>query len=142
MLSAPFVALARDRGQSMNKIYVLEKDELRDELYRRIYLLIRKNRWTRQSIGASLGLAAGLLSIILGAVLWAIVSLLAPGSFRSSLNAVDILFFAFSLPLLAFGAYCLDLLEKRAPILPLPAKSQPDGYGCWRRLRAQSPNKN
>lgn len=126
----------------MNKIYVLQKDELRGELYRRIYLLIRKNQWTRQSIGASLGLAGGLLSIILGALLWAIVSLLAPSSFRSSLNAVDVLFFALSLPLLAVGACCLDLLEMRALILPLPAKSQPDGSGCWRRLRAQLPSKN
>ena len=126
----------------MNKIYVLQKDELRGELYRRIYLLISKNRGTRPSTGACVGLAGGLLSIMLGALLWAIVPLLAPGSFRSSLNAVDIVFFALSLPLLALGAFCLDLLETRAPILPLPAKSQPDVSGCWQRLRTQSPNKN
>ena len=126
----------------MNKIYVLQKDELRGELYQRIYLLIRKNRWTRQSIGAGVGLAGGLLSIILGALLWAVVPLLATGSFRSFLNVVEILFFALSLPLLALGAYCLDLLEMQAPNLSLPAKPQSDGSNRWPRLRVQHPNKN
>ncbi len=126
----------------MDKTYVLQKDELRGELYQRIYLLIRKNRGTRQSIGAGLGLASGLLSIILGALLWTIVSLLAPGSFRSFLNGVETLLFALSLPLLALGAYCLDLLEMRAPSLPLPAKPQPDGFGRLSSLRAHTPDKN
>lgn len=129
-------------GQSMNKNYVLQKDELRGELYKRIYLLIRENRWTRPSIGASLGVSGGLLSIILGTLLWVTVSLLAPGGFRSLLNAIEILFFALSLPLLALGAYCLDLLEKRAPFLPLPAGAQPVRSGRLHRLRAQTPNKN
>lgn len=105
----------------MNKIYVLHEDELSGELYQRIYLLIRKARWTRQSIGASVGLAGGLLSILLGALLWPTVTLLAPGSFRAFLNLIEILFFALSLPLLSLGAHCLDSLETRAPVLPLPA---------------------
>lgn len=107
----------------MNKIYVLQKDELGGELYRRIYLLIRKNRWNRQSIGASLGLIGGLLSIILGSLLWAVVPFLMQGGFGSFLNSVEILFFALSLPLLALGVCCLDLLEKSPPLLPLPAGS-------------------
>ncbi|HEX8745567.1 MAG TPA: hypothetical protein VF717_00100, partial [Pyrinomonadaceae bacterium] len=102
----------------MNKIYLLQRDELRGELYQRIYLLIIKARWSRPSISASLGFAGGLLSIILGALLWPIVTLLAPGSFRSFLNVIEILFFALSLPLLTLGACCLDILETRAPILP------------------------
>jgi hypothetical protein len=142
MLSAPLSRWREIGGRGMNKIYVLQKDELRGELYQRIYLLIRKNRWTRQSIGASVGLAGGLLSIILGALLWPIVPLLAPGSFRSILNVVEIVFFALSLPLLSLGAYCLDLLEMRVPILPVPAESQPHKLVRWHRFRAQHPNKN
>ena len=117
----------------MNKTYTLREDEIGGGLYRRIYLLVRKNRWTRQAIGATTGLAGGMLSIILGALLWAVVvSLPAPGSFRSFLNVLEIVLFALSLPLLALGASCLDLLEKKPPILPLPAKSQP--AGCERLI--------
>jgi hypothetical protein len=140
--SRAFVVWRDYEGQNMNKIYVLQKDELQGELYQRVYLLIRKNLLTRPSIGASFGVGGGLLSIILGALLWAVVALLAPCSFRTLLNTVEIAFFALSLPLLALGAYCLDLLEKRTPFLPLPASSQPMGSGRLHRLRAQIPNKN
>lgn len=126
----------------MNKIYILQKDELGGELYRRIYLLIRKNRWTRQSIGAGIGLIGGLLSIIVGALLWPIVSLLAPGSFGSFLNRVEIVLFALFLPLLALGAYCLDLLEKSSPGFPLPIQSQFSGFERLIRLHPHQPNKN
>jgi hypothetical protein len=52
------------------------------------------------------------------------------------------LFFALPLPLLALGAYCLDLLEKRSPILPLPANSQPASFERWHRLQARRPYNN
>lgn len=124
----------------MNEIYVLQKDELGGELYRRIYLLIRKNRWSRQSIGASVGLAGGLLSIITGSLLWAIVHFLVRDGFGSFLNAVEILFFALSLPLLALGVYCLDILEKSPPILPLRSDFK---VGVrYRRFQPQHPNNN
>ena len=126
----------------MNKIYVLQKDELGGELYRRIYLLISKNRWTRQSIGASVGLIGGLLSIILGSVLWAIVHFLVRGGFESFLNTVELLLFALSLPLLALGVYCLDLLEKSPPILPLPAGPDVKVSCRYERFRPQHPNNN
>lgn len=126
----------------MNEIYVLRKDELGGELYGRIYLLIRKNRWTRQSIGASVGLAGGLLSIISGSLLWAVVSFLVRDRFGSFLNVVEILFFALSLPLLALGVYCLDLLEQSPPSLPLPAMSRLKVSGRYRRFRPQHPSNN
>ena len=125
----------------MNKIYILQKDELGDELYDRIYLLIRKTGWTRQSMGATFGLAGGMLSIILG-LLWAVVRYLAPVSLGSLLNVLSNVFFMLSLPLLALGAYCLDLLEKRLPILPLPAESQSADSERWHGLRTQHPHNN
>jgi hypothetical protein len=126
----------------MNKIYVLQKDELGGELYRRIYLLISKNQGSRQSIGASVGLFGGLLSIILGSLLWAIVPFLVRGGFESFLNTVEILFFALSLPLLAVGVCCLDLLEKSPPILPLSAVSDFKFSGRYEPFRPQHPNNN
>ncbi|HEX8649486.1 MAG TPA: hypothetical protein VF708_01500 [Pyrinomonadaceae bacterium] len=123
-------------------MYILQTDEPGAELYRRIYLLIRKDRWTHQSIGASIGIAGGLGSIIIGAILWLIVSLLAPGSPGSFLNTVEIILFVLSLPLLTLGAYCLDLLEKNLSRLPSPIQSQPGGFEHLMRLRPQQTNKN
>ena len=108
----------------MNEIFILPKDELDGGLYRRIYLLVRKDRWSWQSAGATFGIAGGMLSIILGLWLWALVQFLAPVGFGSSLHLLSNIFLVIPLPLLAWGAYCLDLLEKRPPTLPLPAKSQ------------------
>jgi hypothetical protein len=129
-------------GQSMYKIFVLKDDDLSGEFYRRIYLLVKKDRWTRAAISASVGLAGGLLSIIVGTFLWIVVHLLTPGRFGSVLNKVEILFFALSLPLLSLGAYCLDLLEKKPPILPLASDSQFTAFARWPRFRPQYPHKN
>ena len=126
----------------MSKTYILREDDLGDVLYERIFLLIRKNRWAWQSIGAALGLAGGALSIILGALLWIIVRFLATGRMWTFLNAVEILSFVSTLPLLTLGAYCLDLLEKRLPVLPSPSGSQPVNLDLRHRLRSQHPNNN
>ena len=126
----------------MKEIYVLQKDDLRGELYRRIYLLIRNNRWTRQSVGATFGLVGAMLSILLGLLLWIVIGFLKPGSFGSLLTVLSNLFFALPLPLLALGAYCLDLLEKSSPIPPLTCNPQPAGFERWRHLRARYPHHN
>ena len=126
----------------MNKIYVLPKDELGEELYLRIYLLIKKKRWAWAAIGATFGLAGGMLSIASGTLLWAILPLLAPDTFGSFLKVLETLFFVLSLPLLALGACCLDLLEKRPPIIPLPFETRPIGFENWHRLRPQRPHQN
>jgi len=129
-------------GQSMHKIFVLQEDALRGELFRRIYLLVKKNRWTRAAISARIGLAGGLLSIIMGTLLWIVVHFLTSNRFASVLNKVEILCFALSLPLLSLGAYCLDLLEKKPPILPLASESQFTAFARWPRFRPQYPHKN
>jgi hypothetical protein len=123
-------------------MYILPKDELGEVLYRRIHLLIKKNRGVWATRGAAFGLAGGMLSIFLGALLWAIVPLLARGNFRSFLNLSETLFFVLPLPLLLLGACCLDLLEKRPPILPLKANSRPAGFESPYRLRPQRPHQN
>ena len=126
----------------MNKTYLLVEDNPGDGIYRRIGLLIRKNRWAWATIGAAFGLAGGMLSILLGALLWIAVRFLATGHFGSLLNVVEIVFFTLTLPLLALGASCLDLLEKKSPLLPSPAKSQAQGLERWQRLRPKQPHNN
>ena len=110
----------------MDKIYVLPEDELRGEIYRRIVLLVGKNWGSWQSIATVISLFGGLLAIVLGALDWALVGLFAPaGAFGSFLDTAGTILLILPLPLLALGAFCLDLLEKKAPILPLPAESRP-----------------
>ena len=126
----------------MNKIFILPKDDLNGGLYRRIYLLVRKNRWTWQSIGTTFGLACGSLSILLGLPLWAGARFLAPSSFGSLLNVLSTVLLVLPIPLLAVGAYCLDLLEKKPPAIPLPVESRPSVPVRWPRLRPQRPHHN
>jgi hypothetical protein len=126
----------------MNKINTLREDALGEALYQRIYLLIRKNRWEWPSIGASFGLAGGMLLTILGLLLWFTVEFLMPGPFSSFLNIIEIVFFTLTLPMLALGAHCLDLLEKRPPVLPTPARPQAHDFEHWHRYRPQLPQNN
>jgi hypothetical protein len=122
----------------MNKIYELPEDELRGEIYQRILRLMGKNWGTWESALAVVGLFGGLLSIVLGLLDWAVVGLFAPaGALGAYLDVAGITLFVLPLPLLALGAYCLDLLEKKPPALPLPTESRPDvPQAAIRPLRA------
>ncbi|HKR01562.1 MAG TPA: hypothetical protein VJT09_12865, partial [Pyrinomonadaceae bacterium] len=97
----------------MTRIHVLPKDELGEGLYLRIYQLTKRNRGAWATRAAACGLIGGMLAILLAALLWAVVPLLTQGHLRSLLRTLETIFFALPLPLLALGAYCLDLLEKR-----------------------------
>ena len=109
----------------MNKIYALPEDELRGDIYRRMLLLMRKNWGSWQSVAAAVSLFGGLFAIILGALDWAFVGLFAPaGALGSFLDATGTVLLILPLPLLALGAFCLDLLEKKSPTIPLPAEAR------------------
>jgi hypothetical protein len=126
----------------MDKIYTLPEDDFEGGLNRRIYLLMRKNGWTRHSVGAAIGLAGGMLSVLLGLLLWAAVRLLAPAGVGPTLNVLSNVFFALLLPLLALAACCLDLLEKKPPTLPSLAQSRPADYKRRPRLRPRQSHHN
>ncbi|MDQ1592234.1 MAG: hypothetical protein QOG71_2861 [Pyrinomonadaceae bacterium] len=117
------------------KVYLLREDDLRGEVYRRVYLLMSKNRWTWQSLGATFGISGGMLSLLTALLLWATVRFLTAGGSVSALHTCEIVFFALPLPLLALGVHCLDLLEKKLPTLPLPANAPPADFKRWLRLR-------
>ena len=107
----------------MDKIYVLPEDDMRGEIYQRILRLLGKNWGSWQSVAAAVSLFGGLLAIVLGILDWAFVGLFAPaGALGSFLNTAGTILLILPLPLLALGAFCLDLLEKKAPALPLPTE--------------------
>lgn len=123
----------------MNKTYMLPEDDLGGEVYRRVYLLVNKNWGGWQSIGATIGLAGGVLSTPWALLLWAAVKFLTPSGIGTTLSLLSNVLFALSLPLLALGASCLDLLEKKPPVLPLPAESQPASPRRLHHLRPRNP---
>jgi hypothetical protein len=127
----------------MDKIYVLPEDELRGEIYQRILLLMGSHWGSWQSVAAAVSLFGGLLAIVLGFLDWAAVGLFAPsGTLGSLLDAAGTILFVLPLPLLALGAYCLDLLEKRAPALPLPVAARRAAPLRPHRRRLRHPQHN
>ena len=127
----------------MNKSYALPEDELRGEIYQRILLLLGKNWGSWQSAAAAVSLFGGLLAIVLGVLNWAVVGLFAPaGTLGSFLDTAGTILLVLPLPLLALGAFCLDLLEKKPPALPLPAESRPAVAMLRRYRRPRYPHHN
>ena len=94
------------------------QEEIWNELYPRIYRLIKKNWFAWQSVGAILGLGGGILSFFTGVLLTASSSFAMQISLKTNLYRTGIIFFVLILPFLTLGAHCLDLLEKKAPLLP------------------------
>ena len=127
----------------MNKIYVLPEDDMRGEMYQRMLLLMGKNWGSWQSVVAAVSLFGGLLAIVLGALDWAFVGLFAPaGALGAFLDAAGTILLILPLPLMALGAFCLDLLEKKPPALPLPAESRPPVPVRGHRRRPRHPHHN
>jgi hypothetical protein len=71
----------------MNKTYVLAEDALKGEIYRRTYLLLRKEGGGWHAAGAAFGLGAGALSVPLALALGAVPLFTGPAATRLTLAA-------------------------------------------------------
>jgi hypothetical protein len=103
------------------------KEDLEWDIYEEIHSLIQINPWAWQSIGAVSGLVGGVLSPVLGTLLIAVTRFIHSDGLVSSLNILIIVSFALIIPLLAFGAHCLDLLERKTASLPLIEEQRSQG---------------
>src|SRR6185295_8561054 len=81
--------------------------------------------WTWQSIGSISGLVGGVLSPVLGTLLIALMWFIGSRDENSFLNVLSIVSFVLTLPLLAAGAHCLDLLERKTAELSAHAEQRP-----------------
>ena len=97
----------------MKQVYELQEDQEWD-IFEEMDSLIRNNPWTWQSIGAVTGLIGGVSSPALGTLLIAVASFIRSGPTFLTLNVLSIVSFVLTIPLLAFGAHCLDLLERKS----------------------------
>ncbi len=102
----------------MNQDYELQ-EELEWDICEEIHRLIKLNPWAWQSIGAVSGLVGGVLSPVLGTLLIAVTWFIDSERIVSSLNGLSIASFVLTIPLLTFGAHCLDLLERKTAHLSL-----------------------
>ena len=102
----------------MNQDYALQED-LEWDIFEEMHRLIEINPWAWQSIGAVSGLVGGVLSPVLGTLLIAVTWFIDSERIVSSLNDLSIVSFVLTIPLLTFGAHCLDLLERKAAQRPL-----------------------
>lgn len=139
-----FRALCRVRaneGSGMNQTQTIQYVEREDRIYLRIYLLLSKSGGGWPSFGALIGLVGGLISSPLASLLWAMSKFTGLVEIGPTLNMLSNILFALTLPLLAVGACCLDLLENKFPNTPsavFPAIS----LERWRHLRPHQPQNN
>ena len=108
----------------MKQDYELEEDDLDCEydIYERMRRLIDINPWAWQSIGAVLGLWGGVLTPVIGTLFIAVTWFIHSERVVSSFNGLSIGSFALTIPLLTFGAHCLDLLERKTARLSATEK--------------------
>ena len=64
-------------------------------------------------LGAIVGLAGGILAALAGSLLTALSWLIDTGAGSSYLHASGTILLVMTIPLLVFGAHCLDLMERR-----------------------------
>jgi hypothetical protein len=100
------------------------KDDLEWDVYEEMQRLIEINPWAWQSIGAVSGLMGGVLSPVLGTLLIAVTWFIHSQRIVSSLNGLSIISFVLTIPLLAFGAHCLDLLERKTANLSMSSSTR------------------
>ena len=113
----------------MDRTYEWLKDGAETDFYQEMESLIKKNPWAWQSVCAVLGLAGGVSAPFLGAASDVITWFANSTTVNSYLHVLSIVFCALTIPLIALGACCLDLLEaKTARLSPPPhchATNQP-----------------
>jgi hypothetical protein len=81
---------------------------------RELYAASRRGGWTRQAVGAGLGLVGGGVAPVVGALLLAVAW--ARGGVQTnglSLHGAGSVLLLSTIPLLLLGGHCLDLLEER-----------------------------
>ena len=87
------------------------RDGMDDDLYQQAVLLIKGSPGSWPALGAAFGLPAGVFCPVIGTLLTVIASSIKLQSLSSVFNELSIATFVFTIPLLALGAHCLDLLE-------------------------------
>lgn len=108
----------------MDRTYEWLNEQPETDFYGEMESLIMKNPWAWQSVCAVLGLAGGVVAPFLGAASDMMTWFAKSAIVNSYLHVLSIVFCALTIPLIALGACCLDMLEAKtarlSPAAPLP----------------------
>jgi hypothetical protein len=74
---------------------------------------LRPRGWTWKTGGAGFGLSCGIISPLIGSVLTAIAWFTGPEWHGLTLHRGGTVLLFLTIPLLIFGAHCLDLIDKQ-----------------------------
>ncbi|HEX2751800.1 MAG TPA: hypothetical protein VHP34_01575, partial [Alphaproteobacteria bacterium] len=125
----------------MDRTYEWLKDRPETDFYGEMESLIRKNPWAWQSVLAVLGLAGGVIAPFLGAASDVITWFAKSATVNSYLHVLSIVFCALTIPLIALGACCLDMLEAKTARLP-PAAPLPRDESTPASLNGRNAQQN
>ena len=73
---------------------------------------VKRHGWTWQACGAVFGLAGGLVTAISGSLLTAVMWIVGGEGYGSFLQVFGAVLMFLTMPLLIFGAHCLDLQDR------------------------------
>lgn len=94
----------------MNQLIANQEDVLQEHETKG---LISDTRDVWPVCGAGIGLVGCVLTPLLGAVLTVVAWIEGNNGYGQLLHKLGTVFFLLAIPLLIFGGYCLDVLEKR-----------------------------
>lgn len=103
----------REKNEAMSMTYEALKSRGNEK--RTPHKLIAESKlhgWTWQACGAVFGLAGGVITVIFGSLLTASTWIVGTEGYGSFLRVFGTVLMVLTIPLLIFGAHCLDLQDK------------------------------
>jgi hypothetical protein len=79
--------------------------------------------WTWRSVGAICGLGFGIISPLVGSILTALAWFTGPEWHGFAIQHYGTVLLFLTIPLLLFGAHCLDLMDKQDEVASKPRKN-------------------
>ena len=111
----------------MSAPYAPSEGHAETDFYEEMESLIKQHPWAWQSVCAVLGLAGGVIAPFLGAISDVSSWFVHSNALNSYLHVLSIVLCALTIPLLALGGFCLDLLEAKTTRLAPPVALPRDG---------------
>ena len=97
----------------MSMTYEARHSGQHDNNPRRLMAEAKLNGWTWQWLGAVFGLGSGLACVLFDSLSTVVVWFAGTGSHPLLLHRLETALLLLTIPLLMFGAHCLDLIERQ-----------------------------
>ena len=111
MCFAPFLRLGE--GKAMSMTYESVETEKSGDSPRKLIAEVHQQGWTWRWVGAVFGLAGGIACVLSGSAITAATWLTGAAGYGPVLHRFGAILLVLTIPLLIFGAHCLDLIEKQ-----------------------------